>query len=631
MYLHRYFATSLLLSLFSFCYAQYNNDDVIKSEINRLGVNLGKSPLIIVDKGDAVSIYESKNRNSFFIIVNEEYRQYVSNPIIAYSATNGFMGTESAWKKTLLDYYSEQLKELKRQGSQIAKKSLPFRLFSSNQPNVIPLIKTIWGQDYPYNELCPSSVNKTTHNLTGCVATALSQMMFYYQYPAKGEGVLECGNGSGNYIINFDKQVINWNELKMSYPQIKTKGIDTKPIAELMSTNAKALSSQFNMINTAANFIAARSILINHWKYSPCCKFIKNTSMDMTTSIILDELGRNRPVLLAGGQHAFICDGYKDGFYHLNLGWNGAANGYYKFLVRDELKDVYFKNEIIREMLFDIRPATNNRFTSKEVNITAPGTLSNVLATEEKKYLKKLSVKGNLNGQDIALLRRMLGAADAWYEGSVAIADNGKWTGELCELDLHQASFVKDNSQPFLRIIATEGYFAWGKKEYAIGSSVNSDFENFLKTPLSHGRGYSYIIHDGKPFIEFYTHPNVVSPFMFYDCQNLKAINLPEDTRGILGNAFQWCSSLKSLSLPSKVKNIESGAFRECYLLQTVKVSGKITETKHHFFPFKTTGKYGEKDGCLHKGIFESNNIYTCKGLFLNNVRIEEIDYKVIY
>lgn len=631
MYIYRVIATSILLYLFSICHAQYSDDTKIKAEIGRLGVSIGKEPLVVADRGDGLVIYETKNRKAFFITVNEEFRQYVSNAVIAYSATNGFQGTESAWKKTLLEYYSEQLRELKKRGRIIARNTLPFRIVSSNQTNVVPLVKTTWGQDYPYNELCPSSINRTTHNLTGCVATALSQIMFYHRYPTNGEGLFECGNGGESYTINFAQQFIDWNGLKTSYPQVKTKGVDINPIATLMSVNAKAISSQFNMSNTAANYIAARAILVNHWKYAPCCKFIKNTSMAMTLHIILDELQCNRPVLLAGGNHAFICDGYKDGYFHLNPGWRGAANGYYKLLLMDELKDVYFKNEIIRELLFDIRPATSTKFTSKVVNVSVPGSLDNALSAEEKRHIRKLTVTGELNGQDIALLRQMLGAADAWQEGFVTTAKDRKWTGELCELDLEQASFVKDHSKPFLRLAATDGHFAWGKKEYTIDPADISDFEKMLNTPLSHGRGYRYLVYNGKPFVEFYSLPNVVSPFMFYGCQNLMAIKLPKETRVILGNAFQWCSSLKEMTLPPKVKSIESGAFRECHLLQAVHISDKITETKHHFFPFKTTGKYGEKDGCMHKGLFENNNIYTCKGLFLNNTLVNATDYKVIY
>ena len=118
---------------------------------------------------------------------------------------------------------------------------------------------------------------------------------------------------------------------------------------------------------------------------------------------------------------------------------------------------------------------------------------------------------------------------------------------------------------------------------------------------------------------------------MFYDCQNLKQIKPPKGTKEILGNAFQWCSSLKNVDLPSNIKYVESGAFKECYQLTHITANSKIIETCHNLFPFKTSGKYGEKEGNYHKGLFEGNNTYTCKGVIHNGEILKNIEYKVIY
>lgn len=617
--------------LSTMCQAQYNDVLKVKEEARRLGIDLGKESLEVLDRNDELSIYETKSRRSFFILVNEEYRRYVGDAVIAYGETNGFQGTESAWKKNLVGYYSEQLRELKKRGKVKPVSSHLFRLETAQQRNVAPLLTTVWGQDYPYNELCPSSVNLTTHNLTGCVATAMSQMMYYHKFPTSGIGRFESGNASGGYVIDFDRHRIDWHRFRTTYPQTKSKGMDFMPVAELMSINAKAVSSHFDFINTASNYIAARSILVNHWRYSPACKFIKNHNTVATTSIIREELANRRPVLLSGGHHAFICDGHKDGYFHLNLGWRGAANGYYKVLLDEELGDAHFSCELIKELLFDIRPDEGRRDVAKVIDVAVPGTLCNFLSMEEKKHLRKLTLTGTLNGQDVALLRRMLGASDAWLDGCVEIRDRERWSGELQELDMEHVTIVKDNKHPFLRIYATEGRFTWGKKEFSIGFSSTQDFENMLKTPLSHGKGYRFRLHQGKPFVEFYTLSHTISPFMFYDCQNLRALRMPSDVKEILGNAFQWCSSLTELSLPSAVKEVESGAFRECYLLTQVKAASSLTEMRHNLFPFKTSGKYGEREGLLHRGMFEGNNIYTCKGLIIGGKVADDVKYKVVY
>lgn len=626
---------ALYLLLFGMvqCNAQ-NKDDFsqIKDEANKLGINLGSSSWSVIDKNERIAIYENAIQKAFLIVVCKEYRKFVSNAIIAYSETNGFQGTESPWKKNLIHAYSEQLRKLKERGQIVEQRSLPFRLVKIHSVNVFPLLKTTWGQDYPYNEYCPTSINETTHNLTGCVATALSQIMFYHKYPTNGYGTFECGNNDGKYIINFEEETLDWNGMQLSYPQIKTKGLDIKPIARLMNLNAKAVSSHFNVINTSSNYIAARSMLVNHWGYSPSCKFMKNTDIAETSAIIATELNKKQPVLLSGGQHAFICDGYRDGYFHLNLGWRGAANGYYKFLLNEDLKDKETTEGIIKEIVFDISPDHGDKNLSKIVSVNSPGTLCNKLSSEEKKHLRKLTITGTLNGNDIALLRRMLGATDSWQKGGVVINTRGQWVGELQDLDIENVTFVKDNKVPFLRMKATEGHFSWGKRKYNITDSLdNKEFEKMTKTPLSHGKGFRYMLYQGEAFIEYYTLSNIISPMMFYDCQNLKQIKLPKGTKEILGNAFQWCSSLKNVDLPSNIKYVEAGAFRECYQLTHITANSKITETCHNLFPFKTSGKYGEKEGNYHKGLFEGNNTYTCKGVIHNGEILKNIEYKVIY
>ncbi|MCD8235911.1 MAG: C10 family peptidase, partial [Prevotellaceae bacterium] len=595
----------------------------------KIRYNITNLEWYIIDKNDELTIFESKKGHTFLIVANEEFRKFISNAIIAYSETNGFQGTESPWKNNLIHAYSEQLRKLRGRGHIVEQRSFPFRFEKMHSVNVLPLLKTTWGQDYPYNEYCPTSINETTHNLTGCVATALSQVMYYHKYPTKGYGAFESGNDDGKYVINFEEQALDWKGMYLSYPQFRTKRLDIKPIAHLMSLNAKAVSSQFNITNTSSNYIAARSILVNHWGYSPSCKFMKNTDILETCAIIANELNKKQPVLLSGGQHAFICDGYKDGYFHLNLGWRGAANGYYKFLLDEDLKDKKTTEGIIKEIIFDICPDHRSKDLSKTVNVDVPGSLDNKLSLEEKKHLRKLSITGTLNGQDIALLRIMMGATDSWQKGGITINTRGKWTGELQDLDIENVTFVEDKKAPFLRMKATEGHFSWGKRKYHIADSIDkNEFEKMLKTPLSHGKGFRYVLHQGEAFIEYHTLSNILSPLMFYDCQNLRHLKLPKGTKEILGNAFQWCSSLRDIELTSNIRYVEAGAFRECYLLTHITTNSKIIECCHNLFPYKTSGKYGETEGNYHKGLFEGNNIYTCKGVIYKGEILRNIEYK---
>lgn len=179
------------------------------------------------------------------------------------------------------------------------------------------------------------------------------------------------------------------------------------------------------------------------------------------------------------------------------------VNGKKKLVVESRLPNIFFAygtEEDIKSFVYDNYNLPFLRFYYKHTHIgsrveKSPMIVPDKLSLEEKKHLRKLTITGTLNGQDIALLRRMLGATDSWQKGAIVINTRGQWTGELQDLDIENVTFAKDNKVPFLRMKATEGDFSWGKRKYHIGDSLdNKEFEKMIKTPLSHGKGFGYVM-----------------------------------------------------------------------------------------------------------------------------------------
>lgn len=58
---------------------------------------------------------------------------------------------------------------------------------------VAQLLTTAWSQESPYSDLCPTYTQntKTYHYVTGCVATAMAQIMYYYKYPEKERDTID--------------------------------------------------------------------------------------------------------------------------------------------------------------------------------------------------------------------------------------------------------------------------------------------------------------------------------------------------------------------------------------------------------------------------------------------------------
>ncbi len=621
--------------LFALCsiagWSQQLSSD-LQTRLERLGLDMRRGRWRVQQSFPELQIYENANTPSFFIVATPEYARYMQNPVLAYSTESGFRNTESSWKENLFGSYREQLQQLKARG-RLPDANTSVATYLQPTIKVERLTKTKWGQGYPYNEQCPLIVAPYTHQMTGCVATAMSQLMYYHQHPMKGRGRYVGGKEGQRVDILFDNIAPQWTAMRLEYAATRDSKENIAPIAQLMSANAKAVSSEFLISNTSSDHLAARTVLVNYWNYDPTCKFIRSERQTVLIAMINQNLDDGLPVMVTGGNHSFLCDGRNGDFYHFNLGWRGDANGYYRFLIDGNVDENRLETPIMQEIVCDIRPSRENRDVRLVLTLPKPGMLAAVLSSQSipMQQVTRLKLSGPLNGADIALLRRMAGATDGWSREAVRIGSTeARWTGQLAFLDLTGASFVKDDDLPYLRIKAKKGRFNWQKKDYDVGNMSDAEYHKFIKRYVGHGDGYSYAEYAGERCMEFYMLPRTVSPMMFFDCQNLRDIILPSDTKKILGCAFQWCNALTTIDLPASVKEIEAGAFADCYLLEEVRVKTVPTETCHHVFPFKREGQYGQFVQNRHQGIFDGNNKVTCRGLVKDGVVLTTIKYKKV-
>ncbi len=198
---------------------------------------------------------------------------------------------------------------------------------------VAPLITTSWNQGWPYNALCPGG------SLTGCVPTAMAQIMKYHNWPNQGLGSFSYDWGSygpcpGNtYSANFGQTIYNI----ASMPNMCT-AVDSN-VARLMYHCGVACGALFGG-NTSVSYSSDSDPMtrafINYFRYaSSSIRYIQavNYAASVWDSLIQSELINNRPVYYRGdgvGSHAFVCDGVDESdYYHFNFGWGGSCNGYY--------------------------------------------------------------------------------------------------------------------------------------------------------------------------------------------------------------------------------------------------------------------------------------------------------------
>ena len=194
---------------------------------------------------------------------------------------------------------------------------------------VQPLLKSKWGQDYPYSKL--------TQYVTGCVATAVAQVMYYHKWPAQGKG-------QESYTVKFDNTVRSADFTKSHYdwdnmlPDYNRRNVTTKQedaVALLMNDVGIATNMQYTDRASGTQSYMAERALRNYFDYDASMVTRSYEGIDNFIEIVKKELRNGFPLYISGDSktgagHAWVCDGFdEDDKFHMNFGWNGQANGYY--------------------------------------------------------------------------------------------------------------------------------------------------------------------------------------------------------------------------------------------------------------------------------------------------------------
>lgn len=202
-------------------------------------------------------------------------------------------------------------------------------------PDVSPLISTQWGQGSPFNDKCPIGCP------SGCVATAMAQIMNYHRYPDYGIGQYSYTSGIRHFKLSCDFSSMNfdWENMKNQYENVGDPDSQQRQaVANLMYACGVSVSMDYNNDGSGAYDVDVPYALINYFGYNENVEVLKRDyySTDEWMTRLYYELESGRPVLYCGsdskqGGHAFVVDGVRssDSKVHVNWGWNGNSDGYY--------------------------------------------------------------------------------------------------------------------------------------------------------------------------------------------------------------------------------------------------------------------------------------------------------------
>jgi len=294
----------------------------------------------IIDKNDkAVYYYVFNTGTHGFVIVSGDDN---IKPILGYSTSSSFNNQDLPPNfRKWLEGYKYQIRHVisnSIQSSEVIKdewETLLSGSYSSKKASagVNPLLTTTWDQSPYYNELCPGG------SVSGCVATAMAQIMKFWAYPTQGTGFHSYNEDDyGTLSANFGSTTYQW----ASMPDNVTSS--NNAVATLMyhcgvsvdMDYSPQVSGAWVIKNSPAPQACSEYAYTTYFGYDSTVQGVEreNYTTSSWIQLLKTELDAGRPINYAGfgsgGGHAFVCDGYDNNeFFHFNWGWGGYQDGFF--------------------------------------------------------------------------------------------------------------------------------------------------------------------------------------------------------------------------------------------------------------------------------------------------------------
>lgn len=313
-----------------------------------------QSPMTRLDlQWDAFYFFEADNQAGFVIVAADD----CVKPILAYSYSGSVnperLSPELAY---WLDGYQQQIDALRADGREASSLAATrWKELSDDSGNpplptpltlVEPLVHTTWDQTSPYNDSCPGNWSKCP---TGCVATAMAQVMNFWQYPLQGYGSHTYNSVYGYYrynnlTANFGDTRYDWANMPNELTRTSSN-TEKHAVAQLMYHCGVSVDMMYSLSGSGAYLTSYPLVyeantldaMVRYFGYSSNAKghLRAHLSDSAWYALVMGEIDAQRPIIYAGGDseeggHCFVCDGYdQDTLFHFNWGWSGDGDGYF--------------------------------------------------------------------------------------------------------------------------------------------------------------------------------------------------------------------------------------------------------------------------------------------------------------
>jgi photosystem II stability/assembly factor-like uncharacterized protein len=276
------------------------------------------------------------NAGGFVVVAAND----ASIPILGYDTDNSFPEEMACpavqfW----IENYSKQIVSIIKEGISNAQtikfwENIKNGLFPEDGKDVDPLLTTTWDQGCYYNALCPTDpAGPCDHVPVGCVATAMSQIMKYHNFPPQGVGEYTYSHPNyGNQTANFGNTAYDWASMPDNVSSNNTA------VATLCYHAGVSVNMNYTSSSSYSFSEFVHRALVDFFNYNPDIQIHYQKDypdVEAWKNLLRNDLDKQLPIYYSGngdvGGHAFVCDGYKlaDETFHFNWGWSGIYNGWF--------------------------------------------------------------------------------------------------------------------------------------------------------------------------------------------------------------------------------------------------------------------------------------------------------------
>ena len=408
-----------------------------------------------------------------------------------------------------------------------------------------PLLSSKWGQRTPYRDQCPTIDGKNC--VTGCVATAMAQVMYYWKYPLDvPELPAYKTNGTHIQVPALPSATLDWDNMLDEYHEGQYSEQQGAAVARLMRYCGQATKMNYG-IASSSSWVGNELDALKLFGYSDADSVYHSGYNDEEWETMMrDQLSLGCPIIYDGsgsnGSHNFVVDGYDGDKYSINWGWDGYNNGYFRLGSFSVYNDA-------QVMIIGVRPEVVQGF-----EFTVDGV-----------HYSKVSFS------TVKVTRASTGDND--YQGDITIPAAIEYMGVRYEVgEIGAMAFA---GSPLLREVVIEP----GVKKIGSGAFEGCTGLQRVVLPQNVTNLGSHLFNGCSSLTSVILPDGLtqLNSSMFKDCSSLTDLSLPLSLTSIGASAFAGCTGLSTITLPVGVTAIGEGAFAGCTSLMGISLPEAVT------------------------------------------------------